>query len=202
MDLLKLEHPCTCIIAAPSQSGKTHLVKLIDFKMFHPMPPTIFYCYGKYQPIFNSMKNVHFEEGLPSNISSLRNALTIIDDLMTELANDFRLSNLFTKGSHHQNLSVLFLTQNIFVKGKEIRSVNLNSQYLILFKNPRDKSQIMILARQMYPGKAKAFQEIFLDATSPDYGYLLIDLRPRADDRLRLRTGIFPNDICYVYEPR
>lgn len=199
----KLEHPSTCLIAAPTKSGKTFLVKkIIDHKMFHPMPQKIIYCYGKYQPIFKLMKNVEFIEGLPDNLNSIQNALIIIDDLMTEVANDFRLSNLFTKGCHHQNLSVIFIMQNIFVKGKEMRNVNLNSQYLILFKNPRDKSQVMILGKQMFPGKTKAFREIFQDATSPKYGYLLIDLRPNADDSLRLRTGMFPEDKCYVYQPR
>ena len=129
--------------------------------MLEPMPQNIVYCYGKYQPLFNSMQNVNFEEGLPSNLNSLRNTLIIIDDLMAELANDLRLSNLFTKCSHHQNLSVIFVTQNIFIQGKEMRNVNLNSQYIFLFKNPRDKTQAIHLGRQMFPGKVKAFQEIF-----------------------------------------
>lgn len=148
------------------------------------------------------MKNVTFEEGLPSNLGSLRNALIIIDDLMTELAGDTRLSNLFTKGSHHRNLSVIFITQNFFHQGKEMRNIHLNSHYIVLYKNPRDKSQVTHLARQMFPGKTKAFQEIYQDATAPAYGYLFIDLRPETDERLRMRTGIFPQDKYFVYEPR
>lgn len=166
------------------------------------MPTHIVYCYGVYQPLFNSMKNVTFEEGLPSNLGSLRNALIIIDDLMTELAGDTRLSNLFTKGSHHRNLSVIFITQNFFHQGKEMRNIHLNSHYIVLYKNPRDKSQVTHLARQMFPGKTKAFQEIYQDATAPAYGYLFIDLRPETDERLRMRTGIFPQDKYFVYEPR
>jgi hypothetical protein len=203
MELPKLVHPSTCLLSGPTGSGKTVFVKkLIDFKMFNPMPTQIIYCYGSYQPLFNSMKSVTFEEGLPSNLSSLQNALIIIDDLMAELASDSRLSNLFTKGSHHRKLSVIFITQNFFHQGKEMRNIHLNSHYIILYKNPRDKSQITHLARQMFPGKVKAFQEIFQDATAPSFGYLLIDLRPETEERLRLRTGIFPSDKHYVYEPR
>lgn len=203
MELPKLVHPSTCLLSGPTGSGKTVFIKkLIDFKLFNPMPENIIYCYGSYQEIFDSMKNVHFEEGLPSNLNEIRNALIIIDDLMTELASDKRLSNLFTKGSHHRNLSVVFITQNLFNQGKEMRNIHLNSHYLILYKNPRDKSQVMHLARQMFPGKTKAFQEIFQDAVNPVYGYLFLDFRPETIDRLRMRTGIYPTDKHYVYEPR
>lgn len=203
MELPRLVHPSTCLLSGPTGSGKTVFVKkLIDYKMFNPMPETIIYCYGSYQPFFDTMKQVQFEEGLPSNLSEMRNALIVIDDLMTELASDTRLSNLFTKGSHHRSLSVVFITQNLYVQGKEMRNIHLNSHYLVLYKNPRDKSQVIHLARQMFPGKTKAFEEIFSDAVSPAYGYLFLDFRPETNERMRIRTGIFPNDTHYVYEPK
>ena len=203
MDSLKLIHPSTCLISGPTGSGKTYFVKkLIDYEMFDPMPPTIVYCYGSYQLLFQSMRNVQFEDGLPPSIGSLRNALVIIDDLMCELANNSQLSRLFTKGSHHRNLSVIFITQNLFHQGKEMRNIHLNSHYMVLFKNPRDKSQIMHLAKQMYPGKSKSFQQAFLDATLPEFGYLFIDLRPETNDVCRLRTHIFDADKCVIHEPR
>lgn len=203
MELPKLKHPSTCMISGPTGSGKTFFIKrLIEEKMLTPMPQHIVYCYGAYQPLFNTLKNVDFQEGLPNNASTYQDALIIIDDLMTELSNDTRLSKLFTKGSHHKKLSIVFVVQNLFNQGKEMRTIHLNSQYLVLYKNPRDKSQVMHLARQMFPGKTKAFQEIFQDATTPAYGYLFLDLRPETDERLRMRTGIFPHDKHYVYEPR
>ena len=55
------------------------------------------------------------------------------------------------------------------------------------------------LARQMYPGKSTLMVEAFKNATSAPYGYLLIDLKQEIDDKLRLRTGIFPGDVQYVY---
>ena len=41
---------------------------------------------------------------------------------------------------------------------------------MVLFENPRDKSQVPQLAKQMYTGKVKTFQIAFLEATSPKYG--------------------------------
>ena len=75
--------------------------------------------------------------------------------------------------------------------------MSLNSHYIVLFKNARDATQVANLARQMYPGKVH-FEE-FKNATSALYGYLLIDLKQETDDKLRLRTRIFPGDVQYVY---
>ena len=75
-------------------------------------------------------------------------------------------TTLFTKKSHHRNTSVLYLVQNLLPKNKESRTISLNSQYMVVFKNPRDASQMSHLARQMYPGRAKFVKEAFKDATS------------------------------------
>jgi len=64
-----------------------------------------------------------------------------------------RVTQIFTKTSHHMEVSVLYLTQNIFYGEKQNRTIGLNAHYLVLFKNPRDATQVSHLARQMYPGK-------------------------------------------------
>ena len=48
-----------------------------------------------------------------------------------------------------------------------MRTISLNAHYLILFKNPRDASQINHLAKQMYPTKSKFMVEAYRDATLP-----------------------------------
>lgn len=66
---------------------------------------------------------------------------------------------------------------------------------MVLFKNPRDSSQVTHLARQMYPGRFKFVQVSLKDATAVPYGYLLIDLKQD--------TTIFPDDVVqYVYMPK
>ena len=80
-----------------------------------------------------------------------------------------------------------------------MRTVSLNSHYIILFKNPRDRLQISTLARQMYPGQSQFLIEAFQDATKEAYGYLVIDLKPTTADKLRIRTGILPSDRQLVY---
>ena len=77
--------------------------------------------------------------------------------------------------------------------------MSLNAHYLVIFKNPRDANQLATLARQMYPGSSKFLIESFGDATRKPYGYLLIDLKPDIEDRLRIRTQIFPDETQIVY---
>lgn len=203
MEMLFVKHPMTMLVSGMTGSGKSYFVKkLIVHKRIMPFPSNVVWCYGEYQELFDTIPNVTFHEGLPSNINTFRDTLVIIDDLMSELSGDSRVSSLFCKGSHHRNLSVIFLVQNLFHKGKEMRDISLNCQYMVIFKNPRDKTQIMHLGKQLYPGKNKFFQEVFQDATAAPYSYILIDLKPNTEDSLRLRTGIFPGDKTVVYQPR
>ena len=120
-----------------------------------------------------------------------------MDNLMT--STDDRVGDIFTKIGHHRNHSVVYLTQNLFYKNKQTRTLSLNSHYIVLFKNARDATQVANLARQMYPGKSAFMIEAFKNTTSAPYGYLLIDLKQETDDKLRLRSGIFPEDVQYVY---
>lgn len=126
--------------------------------------------------------------------------LVVIDDLMTELGNDRRLANLFTKGSHHLSISVIFIVQNIFHQAQQMRTISLNSHYLLILKNPRDKSQIVNLSRQLYPTNIKFLQRVYQDATSKPYGYILLDLTPDTPEELRCRTLITPDDVPKKYK--
>ena len=199
----RLKHPFTGIVAGPTACGKsTWVKKLITYKkeLIEPVPEQVIWFYGEWQPLYDTLSGmVEFREGL-SDLNALNTkkpTLVIIDDLMTET--DKSVSNLFTKGSHHRNLSVLHLVQNIFDKNKHTRTISLNTHYLVIFKNPRDASQITHLAKQMYPGHVHFLQEVFADATSEAYGYLFIDLKQETPEHLRLRTKIMPSETQYVY---
>ena len=121
---------------------------------------------------------------------------------MRESSSDVIL-DLFTKGSHHKNISVIFITQNVFHKGKAQRDISLNTKYLVLFKNPRDKVQIQHLARQIHPEDSFFLRDAFVDATHLPHSYLFIDLSQDCLDEFRFRAKIFPNDGAHVaYVPK
>lgn len=203
----RFKHPFSAILGGPSGSGKSYFV--VNFlKNLKELCDTnfkeIFWHYSIWQPDLN-LKGVTFIQGLPdSNIDPSYPRLFIIDDLMRESSNSSVIIDLFTKGCHHKNISVFFITQNIFYKGKNQRDLSLNAHYLILFKNPRDKAQIRHLAQQMCPQNFKFLTEIFSDATSKAHGYLLIDLKQSTPENFRFRTNIFPRvgGGMIVYIPR
>ena len=103
---------------------------------------------------------------------------------MIEAGNDNRIVNLFTNGSHHRNLSVIYILQNLFGKGN--RSISLNGHYLVLSKNP--------LAKQMYPKQTDWFLKQYEEAVPRPFGYLFVDLKPSTEDSCRLRTNVLPGE--------
>lgn len=150
---------------------------------------------------------IKFVDGLPeitNKFSDGKNRLLIIDDQASE-ANE-EVSLMFTRQSHHFNLSVILLTQNLFSSNPFFRTISLNSHYLIIFKSPRNQDQVRFLSRQIYPTKSKFFIDSYSDCCSKPYSYFLIDLTQKCEENLRLRTKIFPDDQCtiiYVFvEPK
>ena len=202
---VRFKHPFTSTVAGPTGSGKTRFVfQLISEsqELITPPPERVIYCYSVHQPIFNDFPQVIFNEGVPNNaeFDGKYRTLLILDDLMREAGDS--VLDIFTTLSHHRNVSVVFLTQNLFHKSKQSRTMNINTQYLVLFKNPRDALQVATLGRQMYPGHSHFLIEAFKDATERPHGYLLIDLHPTTPEKFRIRTNIFRGERQYVYVRR
>ena len=76
--------------------------------------------------------------------------LVILDDLLTDVYSN-QVCELFTRVSHHRNISVILIIQNLFHQGRFCRDISLNAHYIVALKNVRDKKQVMYLASQVYP---------------------------------------------------
>ena len=166
---------------------------------FNSVPTKVIYCYGEYQIEFDELPpNVELIEGFPDNLSDMAcghdNFLLVLDDLMSQCSNDQRVTELFTRDSHHRGISVLYLTQNLFPPGKLSRTISL-----VIFRNPRDSLGISTLAKQMIPGRTEYLMESFCDATSRPYGYLVIDCHQLTPENMRLRTNILPDERQIAY---
>ena len=198
---LKLQHPFCMMVAGPTMCGKTRWVQNMienNQDIIQPCPTRIIWSYKCWQPAYESVakqNDVRFVRGINDKMinGSQQPTLLIIDDQMSDV--DDRVVDWFTRGCHHDNVSLVYITQNLFFQDKRFRTASLNCHYLVLFKNPRDTTQISHLARQMYDGKkAKAMVAAFEDATNTPYGTLLVDLKPQTADHLRLRSKIFPHE--------
>jgi hypothetical protein len=63
--------------------------------------------------------------------------LVVLNDLLNE-AYSSDVCDLFTKGSHHRNISVILITQNLFHQGRFSRDISLNAKYIVVFTNVPD----------------------------------------------------------------
>lgn len=202
---LKFKHSATYLLSGPTGSGKTTFIKkflserndLIDTRI-----DEIIYCLPEEQVVDESIPFTKLYRGVPeiSMFKDLRPRIVILDDLLSCV--DGNVVELFTRGSHHFNLSVMFVVQNLFSKNKGCRDISLNSQYIFLMKNPREKQQINSLARQISPENSRFICEAYKDATEKPYGYLLLDLHQTTPEQYRVRTNIFstesPRNIVYI----
>ena len=129
----------------------------------------------------------------------VKSDIVVIDDLFVEGAKNDELTNAFTRLAHHRGCTLIYITQNLFQQSRDSRTRALNTHYLIIMKNPRDQLQIEILSRQMHPHNSRFLTMAYRDATRDPFSYFLIDLRQETPNQIRVRKGIFPDDIYLVY---
>ena len=104
------------MIAGPSGSGKTVFTTklfLDNPELFKDPPQDVHYCYGSWQKGFDKLKKegVQFHKGIPDSYALPKwfpeGGVMVLDDLMDEGGNEKRVLHLFTKHSHHQNITVI-----------------------------------------------------------------------------------------------
>ena len=183
------------------------LLKNVE-EMFKDEIPKIIYCYGAYQPCFVKFKeqipNINFVQGFPEDILDLfenQPGILIVDDLMGACSNNQLMSDIMTKHSHHRNITVIYIVQNLFPPGKFSRTISLNCHYIFAFKNCRDSLGISTLIQQVFCSRKDRLHalESFQDATDKPFGYLLFDMHPTTPSSFRLRTHIFPDERHMAY---
>jgi hypothetical protein len=203
---LRFKTSFNCVVAGASGTGKTTFVKnllSVGDQIFTVKPKKVFLFYSAMQDIYIQMEN----EGLVHELISVDSkthpsyddfyamahpyknsggSMMIFDDIMSLVNPDFE--QLFCNLSHHENCSVIFLTQNLFYKDKAFRTMSLNSHYIVLMKNDRDKMQTSILGRQFSPGNSRFISDCYTDATKKAFSYLLLDFKP----------DIFPHEFPIV----
>ena len=187
----QLAHPFTCMVVGMTGSRKTvwvqSLLQQAQTVIDQPLE-RIIWCYSQWQNFYTQLlmmiPTIEFLKGIPESLENASyldvniRSLIVSDDQMIESGKDNRIVNLFTKGWHHRNLSVIYIVQNLFHQGKGNRSISLSSHYLVLFENPRDKLQILTLPKQMHPSETAWFIKEYEEAVRRPYGYLFVDLRP------------------------
>lgn len=194
-------HPTRCIVSGPSGCGKTEFIKKVIIHkdaLFTTPPVRIIYTYKYPQNWFSKFQNVEFTKEVPEQLDPSIPSLVVLDDILCDASALKMCASLFVRGSHHLNASVFFVTQNLFSSSNEFRTISLNSTQFVLFQTVRGIHQIETLGRQIYRrNNVKEFMNAYKDATAEPYSYLLLDLHPTQE--LRLRAHIFPNEEEHIY---
>lgn len=79
------------------------------------------------------------DDNLKTNIEKYtqgKKPLIIFDDLISSTSLPF-IANLFTVKGRHEHMSLVFLTQRMFVNDEYFKQISNNADYMIVFKNPK-----------------------------------------------------------------
>ena len=192
-------------VCGPSRCGKTVFIK----DLLQNIPSItkqniskVIYVYKVWQQTFEDMKLqglVHFflreEENIVEKIKKLsfgEYSLVIFDDLINS-KNLEEISNLFVVDGRHSNYSMIFTSQRMFVNNEYFRQISNNCDYIVVFKNPRNYSEIRTLAQQLTPMSLDLL-EIYTKATKDPFTYLLINLTQECNEDVKFLSHLFDYD--------
>ena len=204
---IRLKENFKLFVSGPSRCGKTVFVsKLIEnIQSFAKQPPkSIIYVYKVWQDKYDemSMMGINFIEDHENIVDQIKSSakgqaiLVIFDDLIG--SNSLPdIANMFTVDARHLNISMVFLSQRLFVNNEYFRQISHNCDYFCLFKNPRNPSEIRALAQQMTPGNM-VLVPIYMDATKMPFSYLFINLTQECDDRVKYLSNLL-DGVINVY---
>ena len=199
---LGFKHPFTCIISGPSGLYKSSFcIKLLQnleiLSTEARFDGGILWCYGESNavPSVDVGRRIQFHESVPDNFvnEGKESCLIILDDLLNEEYSG-EVCKLFTKGSHHRNISVILITQNQFHQTKYCSDISLKAKYIVLLKYTGDKNQFKRLARRVYLQDSAGLYKAYLEATEKTHVCIVLDFAQDTDDRLRFQTNIFPDE--------
>ena len=206
-----LTTPFTMTINGARGSGKSEFTKrlLLDQEKYLDLPfDIIIWIYKHFQPnLFDPLikkfgDQIELINELP-NFESLekQNTVFVLDDMILEVKDSKEILELFLSG-RHIGVSVISLSQNMFIAGKYRISMDRNTDYIVLMNNVRGGSQIATLSHQMNPLNPKFLMSAFKDATTEPYGHLLIDTKASGNNLIRYFGNIFNTYFVAIYQPK
>ena len=207
---LRLKKNFKIFLSGPSGCGKTtfitDLITNLDQISVDP-PKKVIYFYKEWQTKFTDMEQtlgVNFIEDNDMIVEQIKDfsvpALVIFDDMLNS-ENLKAVAQLFTVFGRHLNLCLAFLTQRLFNNNEFFRQISQNSDYIGVFKNPRNSREIRTLASQITP-KTLELLTIYQKATKEPYSYVLINLTQEGLPQLKYISNVFSkNHVVNVYVP-
>lgn len=213
--MMQFKTPTSFAVVGGTMSGKTHFVwNLLKHgrELFDVPPKKIVYCYLEDQGVVEDMEstlpNFSTYRGLPSR-EELRewstdspHTVVVLDDMIHLVTKSADALHLFQTMVSHPNVTAFLLSQNLYPPGIYAKSILLNCQHVVLFKNVRDNRQIITFGSQVFTGRSKFWMDAYAKAVQRPYGYILVDLTNLCPEERRLRTNILPEEgDTIIFQP-
>lgn len=119
----RLQHPFSCVISGPSNSGKTFFVKMLIANADNVIcnkTKNIVYIYDCWQPLYDELlkiRDIKFIQGIPRALDDdellpvTKNNLLIIDDVRKDASGNTEVEKVFTQYVHHRNLTLTYFSK-------------------------------------------------------------------------------------------
>ena len=141
---IRLKENFKMFVSGPSRCGKTVFVsKLLEnIHAFAKIPPVkVLYIYKVWQPKYDEIVSlgVNFMEDSDNIVNDIKSSvsgqpmLVIFDDLIGSSSLK-GIADLFTVDARHMNMSLVFLTQRMFVNEETFKQISQNCDYFSLSK--------------------------------------------------------------------
>ena len=204
--------------------GKTFLIAqiLLNLKSIcETVPQRIVWVYCNSQPIHKTIRSLVTVFVNVSTIERGQYKPSQIEEFLIDKANDGKrfkgfslivfddcqqkpdilsaISALFSGRGRHNNISLIYASQNLF-SGKTQHEISNSANYLIIFNNKRFQNEASILNGQMLPGKPGILPSILQSLKGNQY--LFINLNPKRNENLVYLSDLFStNHIVKVFIP-
>lgn len=222
----KLHAPFTMLVAASSNSGKTKLVRDLVVNNMLTMDKRIdelVWLHHKnakdeelIRDITGSMNiPVRFIEGYPDGEISDSSLFTadskqlkclVIDDIVHNAIRSPSFTELFTIISHHENMIVIGILQNLYAytpsQRQQINNIIRNCSYLVLFPERRSLAACRQIATAYFSGEQYRLLEPFkavMKDSAARYQYLVIDFLNQDEDMQVRLNGLRPMEKSYNF---
>ena len=182
------------IIFGQTGAGKTYfMLEVIRQKLIHPFPKNIYYMYNIEQDFMyrwneTEEQKITFIQGLGvEQMNTSEPSLLVIDDLL--LSTNKEVVEMFILGSHHKQISLFYLTQNLFPNCNMNRTMSNSAHYYVLFHNQRNFRQIHTLAHQIYVGRdVQRITNAYKRASKQERGFVVLSFAQGLPEEITVVT--------------
>lgn len=217
------------ILAGPSNSGKSHLVKkILRFReeVCSPKHPkgedTLLFFYliddpSTHMELRELFDRAEFIQGLDGMEQKLKeyesfaktnDLYVVVEDLLLQGSKSKALGNLFFAFSHHLPIvATMFTTQSVYLKNSQLGVLFRNATSILFTGSNRLKSSLASFGREIDPSNPSTLLRVFEsalekrgDSSDLSYPYLLLNCLAQDMNNGGYLSGIFPNEELRMFK--